>query len=354
MSSFAASAHYDLLRQRCYSNKVTTARIITTSSMAYSGAYATHHHAWWKSNVSGTERLKQNVLSLQSEQPSISTYHRPSIWDLPSCICTNRLIGTLWFSLVDLSPTSSVCCNWNTSVLLLLCSSIDCNGTVLRRCSCSSIVAVPVLALSPSHDALEMRQQRTFRVMNLRHHHNHNHHHCDNEKTPNDTWGCFCRPLQRRQWTYFHHHDRDRDNGHIDNASVCIILNVLFYQLTSLCQEQQQWTRGCERTVHALSKWSRASCLLSRASCLLSRAWFSRLRAHSCWYLPHRCNSRAPSPGLALDRYVYKLVHLLPLPQYFSLSLFALRELQTMSWLCSDISETGRRHAWAKMVCRDN
>ncbi len=128
MSSFAASAHYDLLRQRCYSNKVTTARIITTSSMAYSGAYATHHHAWWKSNVSGTERLKQNVLSLQSEQPSISTYHRPSIWDLPSCICTNRLIGTLWFSLVDLSPTSSVCCNWNTSVLLLLCSSIDCNG----------------------------------------------------------------------------------------------------------------------------------------------------------------------------------------------------------------------------------
>jgi hypothetical protein len=88
---------------------------------------------------------------------------------------------------------------------------------------------------------------------------------------------------------------------------MCIILNVLFYQLTSLCQEQQQWTRVCERIVHALSKWSRASCLLSRASCLLSRTWFSRLRAHSCWC---RCNSRAPSPGLALDRYVYKLVHL--------------------------------------------
>jgi hypothetical protein len=39
-----------------------------------------------------------------------------------------------------------------------------------------------VLAVSPSHDALGMRQQWTFRVMNLRHHHNH-HHHCDNGKT---------------------------------------------------------------------------------------------------------------------------------------------------------------------------
>jgi len=43
VSSFAASTHYDLLRQRCYSNKVTTARIITTSSRAYSGADASEY-----------------------------------------------------------------------------------------------------------------------------------------------------------------------------------------------------------------------------------------------------------------------------------------------------------------------
>ena len=50
-----------------------------------------------------------------------------------------------------------------------------------------------------------------------------------------------------------------------------------------LYYEQQQWTRGCERIAHALSKWSRASCLSSRVSCLLSRTWFSRLRAHPFW-----------------------------------------------------------------------
>ena len=62
--------------------------------------------------------------------------------------------------------------------------------------------------------------------------------------------------------------------------------------------------------------------------------------------LPHRCNSKGPHSSISSILLPYpELVGLLTLSQYFSLSRFALRdldfdrELQSMSRLCSDISE---------------
>ena len=100
-----------------------------------------------------------------------------------------------------------------------------------------------------------MGQQWTFRVMNLRHHH-----HCDNKKTPCPTTRGFASAGHRSEGSepisiiIKTGIGTVTNNGHllanslfglqrmdIDNASVCIILNVLFYRLTSLCQEQQQW-----------------------------------------------------------------------------------------------------------------
>jgi hypothetical protein len=56
------------------------ARIITTSSMAYSGADASEHLLIIINgkNLLYQRKLEQ-VFSLQSEQPSISSYHRLSI-----------------------------------------------------------------------------------------------------------------------------------------------------------------------------------------------------------------------------------------------------------------------------------
>ena len=85
--------------------------------------------------------------------------------------------------------------------------------------------------------------------------------------------------------------------------------------------------------------------------------------------LPHRCNSKGPHssissillpyPDIALDRYVCKLVGLLTLSQYFSLSRFALRdldfdrELQSMSRLCSDISERRMAKEMSALLPKD-
>ena len=147
------------------------------------------------------------------------------------------------------------------------------------------------------------------------------------------------------------------DNGHLlancffglqrmdtDNASVCIILNVLFYRLTSLCATSSNGAavvdaRMCASIAYGVQN---CSCTFEVVKGIMSLIadLVQQIASSFLLDLPHHRNSKGPPlcdssisnillpyPDLAIDRSECKLVDLLTLFQYFSLSLFALRDL---------------------------
>ena len=148
-----------------------------------------------------------------------------------------------------------------------------------------------------------------------------------------------------------------KDNGHLlancffglqrmdtDNASVCIILNVLFYRLTSLCATSSNGAavvdaRMCASIAYGVQN---CSCTFEVVKGIMSLIadLVQQIASSFLLDLPHRHNSKGLPlcdssisnillhyPDLAIDRSECKLVDLLTLFQYFSLSLFALRDL---------------------------
>ena len=98
--SFAAFTYHELLRPRCYSNKVTPARIITTSSMAYSVVDASEHLL----SIIRNRKTRTSLRCLCSRNSPVSL---PTIGLQTFRMQLHQQIGTSLFSFVDLSPTSS-------------------------------------------------------------------------------------------------------------------------------------------------------------------------------------------------------------------------------------------------------
>jgi len=124
--------------------------------------------------------------------------------------------------------------------------------TRIYRCYCSSFIAVSAGSLN----ALVMWQQWTFSVRHLHHQHHHHHHHPRVNETT--TQRQLRRLLQTIAETSNTGIETVTDNCYllqnslfgllrmdIDNSSVCIVLNVLFYLLISFIKSSSMDARLC-------------------------------------------------------------------------------------------------------------
>ena len=128
--------------------------------------------------------------------------------------------------------------------------------TWIYRCYCSSFIAVSAGSLN----ALVMWQQWTFSVRHLHHHH----HPCVNEKTTQRQLRRLLQTIAEKAVHIFQSLSSNTgietvtDNCYllqnsffgllrmdIDNASVCIVLNVLFYLLISFIKSSSMDARLC-------------------------------------------------------------------------------------------------------------
>ena len=232
------------------------ARIITTSSMAYSGANASEHLLII---INGENLLYQQQKTRTS--------------------CVFSAVGTAYFSTYHrLSKTFRYVTaprDWNSLAFLLLiyrrllmlfqlkqfraAATSALIHTRIYRCYCSSFIAVSAGSLN----ALVMWQQWTFSVRHLHHQHHHHHHHPRvNETTTQRQLRRLLQTIAEKAVHIFQSLSSNTgietvtDNCYllqnslsgllrmdIDNSSVCIVLNVLFYLLISFIKSSSMDAR---------------------------------------------------------------------------------------------------------------